>query len=311
MKSTTAFAAGTVLDEPVQDRQDKIALGAALRKHLDRYQAYSALGLKESTYDKLVGYDCLKFSGVSKQQRVAHGEIRMDDVEGFFCLHPCNDSFGVIIAAQNATTVYSDKVPHNSQVDHFFRSLTFTPLSSAVTRTIDVTTYPVGKAPSRVLSSNGRFWVVLKGENRIVEINPSDGSVIASVQAGKEPESIALGEKDLWVANSGDGTVTRINPLTKKAVAVIDVGGMPVSLTMRNGKIWVVSQTANEVVKIDPAPILLPAESPWDECRYGQLPGKTGSGSQIPGMEQWRLSIQPMNRQSESSQRAAVLLQSP
>jgi len=149
MKGSAALATSTVLDEPVLDRRDSNLVASALRKHLERYQIYSPTKINEASFDSSLGQDCLKYSGASKVERykVEQGDYHAEEIKGYFCLHPEIGNFGVIMESRNFATVGTRVSNKDSQMDHFFESLRFNHLSSAVSRTYRVTSHQVGKTP--------------------------------------------------------------------------------------------------------------------------------------------------------------------
>jgi YVTN family beta-propeller protein len=83
-------------------------------------------------------------------------------------------------------------------------------------------------------------WAVVG--NKVVEINPHDNSVEASIPVGSNPGSIAVGGGAVWVANSSDGTISRIDPAKQAVVATIHVGPSPVGLAFGANRLWVSTQ---------------------------------------------------------------------
>jgi YVTN family beta-propeller protein len=98
---------------------------------------------------------------------------------------------------------------------------------------------PTGPAGAIVLGG-GAVWAVV--DNRVVEIDPRDGSVEASVRVGNNPSSLAAGGGAIWVANSSSGTVSKIDPTRAAVVDTIHVGRSPVGLAFGGGKLWVSAQ---------------------------------------------------------------------
>lgn len=255
MSGAAMVAAGTFLDEPVLDRKDKSILAATLRKHLDRYQRYWTTKIGDSRYDSSLGLDCLKYSGTPKIDRIPtnRGDIHEQEIKGYFCLHPDNDKFGVIMESRNISNAGSEPSRIDQQADHFFESLRFTPLSSAVSRTFKSITYQIGRSPSQMAFYQKKLWVALKDENRVVQVDPADGRIIASVPVGRQSGALSIGEKGVWVANSGEGTVTRIDPSSARIVQTIPVGGKPAAISAGGGYVWVADSSGNTVIRINPA----------------------------------------------------------
>ena len=79
--------------------------------------------------------------------------------------------------------------------------------------------YPVGLA-----FSGGKLWVANEMGNSVSEINPSDGTWLASLTSGpygiEHPTSIASFGSDVFVANSV-GSVSEISAPTRKLVRIV------------------------------------------------------------------------------------------
>jgi len=65
-------------------------------------------------------------------------------------------------------------------------------------------------AGAGVRAGLGSVWVTAPSTGEVLRINPTDGSVIATIKAGREPRFLTVGGDSVWVQNNGDGTVTRI-----------------------------------------------------------------------------------------------------
>jgi YVTN family beta-propeller protein len=98
---------------------------------------------------------------------------------------------------------------------------------------------PTGRVQAIAVGAHA-VWAAVG--NRVVEINPDDNSVEASVTVGSNPSSIAVGGGAVWVANSSDGTISRIDPAKAVVVDTIHVGPSPVGLAFGGGKLWVSAQ---------------------------------------------------------------------
>ena len=254
LTGTGVVATSTMLDEAVQDRKDKKLLAALLLNHLNRYVHGRTKITNSSYFATKNGLDCLKYTPGQRTQQGEKGAVREEGGQGYFCLHPHHDSFGVIMESRNFTLAWTAATAsdRSAQTYHFFKSLRFNPFSSPVSRTIKTTNYQIGKEPSQVACYQTGMWAALKGENRVVQFDPADGKMIFSIPVGKQPAAVAIAGQEIWVANSGDGTVTRIDGKTK-IVRTIPVGGKPVAVSVGLGQVWVADSSGNAVIRINPA----------------------------------------------------------
>jgi YVTN family beta-propeller protein len=251
---TFVRAMSSILDEPVPSRTDTTVLASALRAHLNRYYLFSGFKVIQSEFDRGLGFDCLRFNGRFSKERILAdwGDIRFSDVEGYFCLHPDQDNFGVLMFSVNGASAGSTPVIRDQEVNHSYRSLHFDPIPTIVSRSFVHSPHTIGKSPYEIALYKGMLWVALKDENRVVKIDPSDGKVVASIEVGNQPVSITSGQKGVWVANSGDATVSRIDPDINMVEAIIQVGGKVVSINAGRGGVWVADAAGGRIVRIDP-----------------------------------------------------------
>ena len=247
-------AMSSTLDEPVTSRENTDTIADALRSHLDRYKDSGEFKVFKSGFEKFSGFDCLRFDGRNVKERfvVDWGDVRVSNLHGYFCLHPTQNNFGVIMFSMDGATAGTTPVARDQETAPFFKSLHFAQISTAVSRTYVRSEHTVGNTPFQLTMYRGMIWAALRDENRVVKIDPHDGKVVASVEVGKLPTSITSGENGVWVVNEGDATVSHVDPATNLLEATIPVGGRIVSVASGRGGIWVADAAGNRVVRIDP-----------------------------------------------------------
>jgi hypothetical protein len=138
IKGENLFAASTFLDRAVKDRNDKNLLVFVLRDNLERCLLSMKESLKDFAYDSSLGADCVKFDAASTRGRIPteYGEMYIDAIQGYFCLHPDIDNFGVLMQTSAYATVWTDIRHKKKKQLPFFESLRFLPVSSSVMRNI-------------------------------------------------------------------------------------------------------------------------------------------------------------------------------
>jgi len=253
LTATTAFAYSVLLDEPVQEQSDKKSLEEQLREHLLRYQLFRGETVSEVVYNPLQGLDCVSYKATptKKSHRTDRGEVFIGRIKGYLCLHPEQHSFGVVMELRDLATAGSELVLRDGQTEHFIKSLRFTPFSSSVSQTYPRVSYQLGAAPTQMVPYREKLWVALRDENRVVQVEPLDGKVVASVGVGSHPVALVHAAGSLWVANSGDGTVMRIDPSTGRVTHTISVGGEPVALCAGLGQVWVADRSGSAVIRVN------------------------------------------------------------
>lgn len=132
IKGENVFAASTYLDRAVTDRKDKNVLASVLRTNLERCLLSMKESIEHSVYDSSLGAECVKYDATSTRGRIPteYGEMYIDAIQGYFCLHPDIDNFGVLIQTSAYATVWNDIRPKEKR-SPFFKSLRFLPISSS------------------------------------------------------------------------------------------------------------------------------------------------------------------------------------
>lgn len=133
-----------------------------------------------------------------------------------------------------------------------------------------LTTYVAPAGAARVRAGLGSVWLTVPGEDHLLRIDPTDGSVEATIDVGDGPRFLAVGEGGVWVMNNGDGTVSHVDP-DGKVVATIVVSPGPVDggdIAAGGGFVWARISSAL-IAKVDPNTDLVVAT-------YGP---RSGSGS--------------------------------
>jgi hypothetical protein len=82
---------------------------------------------------------------------------------------------------------------------------------------------------------------------------PLPSGVQARIETGNTPESTVDAFGSIWVSDHRPGKLTRIDPSNNSVVATVDVGGGHIGPALEAaGKLWTMSADASKVVAIDP-----------------------------------------------------------
>lgn len=93
--------------------------------------------------------------------------------------------------------------------------------------------------PAWFSSQGDVLWVSNVPDGTVSRLDPSTGSVTATVKTGIQPVDGAVGPDGLvWIPNLGDGTVSRIDPAAGKVVDTFHVGTAPFVLNVAFGDVW-------------------------------------------------------------------------
>jgi YVTN family beta-propeller protein len=101
--------------------------------------------------------------------------------------------------------------------------------------------------------ANGELWIVDRGRNQVVEIDPSTTQIVRQVSVGRDPAAIAAGFGAVWVANRQDDSVSRIQlGGLGGRVSELRVGRSPVDVVVDASGVWVAEAGDRAVSRIDP-----------------------------------------------------------
>ena len=89
-------------------------------------------------------------------------------------------------------------------------------------------------------------WVANSLDATLSRIDPTTGSVVATIAVGSGPTAIAATAGSVWVANAYSDSVSRIDPRANKIVGTIEVGGRPSALAAGPSNLWVGSASRGD-----------------------------------------------------------------
>lgn len=116
----------------------------------------------------------------------------------------------------------------------------------------DPVALPAG--PQGIAATDEAVWVTSLVDDELSRIDPSDGTVVTSIDTGdgSGPRDVAVTDDAVWVTCQAAGTLLRIDPATDEIVATVDVGGEPMGVAVTDDAVWVAVSGSDEVVRVDP-----------------------------------------------------------
>lgn len=98
-------------------------------------------------------------------------------------------------------------------------------------------------------SSNG-LWVADLTLNKVDEIDPGTGDVLASIDTAGAPWDVQPDATGVWVADRGLPGVIHVDDATGRIDRSVETGSLPTGLAVVDGRVWVSVQGANEVDRL-------------------------------------------------------------
>jgi hypothetical protein len=112
-----------------------------------------------------------------------------------------------------------------------------------------------GHAEQTVIASGAEgVWAGNNDRARVYRLDPSSGSIAATVPDNIQVVGLELGDGSVWAVDATNDLVLRIDPRTARVVARIAVGDAPRHLAIGEGAVWVAAEfPSSGVWRIDPA----------------------------------------------------------
>jgi peptide/nickel transport system substrate-binding protein len=96
----------------------------------------------------------------------------------------------------------------------------------------------VGQGPSAVTYAFGSIWVANDLDASVTRVDPSTGSVQATVPVGEGPSSLAGAGGRLWVTSPHEGSLAAIDPASNSVASTVPLEGEAASLAADGGDLW-------------------------------------------------------------------------
>jgi len=104
--------------------------------------------------------------------------------------------------------------------------------------------------PTALAVGEGAIWVAARpafrccppeavGTGTLTRIDPTTGSVVATIPIGGRPAGVAVGKAAIWVTDPGTRSVVRVDPKTNRVVKRIRVGARPRGIAVGGDFVWV------------------------------------------------------------------------
>ena len=117
---------------------------------------------------------------------------------------------------------------------------------------------PSTALPMAVAATGEAVWVAsntlaFPGEGRVLRVDPTTMSVVATIPVGSGALDIAAGAGAVWVISAREGTVSRIDPATNSVTATVHVGVNPGGIGVGAAAVWVADNLGAALLRLDQA----------------------------------------------------------
>jgi hypothetical protein len=103
---------------------------------------------------------------------------------------------------------------------------------------------------SFVVFDGANIWASNAGNNNVVKLRVSDGTILGTFSVGQNPFGMVFDGANVWAANVGDNTVTKLRASDGANLGTFGVGPQPIGLTFDGANIWVANGGANYVTEL-------------------------------------------------------------
>ena len=114
-----------------------------------------------------------------------------------------------------------------------------------------ITTIKVGGSPGGLQVTDGTVYVAT-GNNKISRVDASSGAVAAPITVGTSAAYYTVGAGSLWVSYPVDNVVRRIDLDTRQKVGDVKMSFNPQGLAWGQGRVWVLDTNNDRVLRIAP-----------------------------------------------------------
>ncbi|HSB90298.1 MAG TPA: protein kinase [Anaerolineales bacterium] len=112
---------------------------------------------------------------------------------------------------------------------------------------LDASGGPVGLA-----HDGTSLWVILKGDQSLVRMDPAGPTVEDRFPLDGEPTAIVFDGTSIWVAIKDPGRLMRIRASDPSNVQRLDLGSAAVALSYDGSEVWVAAPEAGKIYRVDP-----------------------------------------------------------
>jgi peptide/nickel transport system substrate-binding protein len=152
---------------------------------------------------------------------------------------------GLLVAGVAAGLAFA---PHGTQslVDRGDRIVALASSGGRLERTVSL---PGG--PSAVAADGSSVWVAEPGQNALLHVDASSGTVVDRIPLASQPGEVVLAGGGVWVASSFGGSVARIDRESGEITRTLELGG-PTAIAVGDGGVFVAEAADRRLLELDP-----------------------------------------------------------
>jgi len=112
------------------------------------------------------------------------------------------------------------------------------------------TNFTVGNATDGMAFDGAAMWVVSNGDNTVIKMRASDGTILGTFPVGSKPAFVAFDGANVWVTNSQSQSVTEIRASDGTVLGTFPAGNGCNGIAFDGTNIWVANNTDNTLTKL-------------------------------------------------------------
>ncbi len=109
----------------------------------------------------------------------------------------------------------------------------------------------MGSGPCGIAATDDALWVGVLGQNELVRLDPSTGTVTDRLDVGGQVWDVQFGHGSIWATVRGPNDLVRVDPDSAEITAHYPTASIPSGIAITDNEVWV-ADSLGSVTRIDP-----------------------------------------------------------
>jgi len=111
-------------------------------------------------------------------------------------------------------------------------------------------TFPAGSGPSQMAFDGSNIWIADNIGNTVTKLRANDGALLGTFPVGSYPVGVVFDGDSIWVSNAGSGSVSKLRASNGSLIGTFPVGTNPQMMGFDGANVWVANFGGNTVSKL-------------------------------------------------------------